>query len=145
MLFCFAWLAVCACLLPKTAEGMGWCCGVQLALGFCMNAQFATGYALIQDSAPKGCIGSAMSLAMAASALGGFSPVVLGAFINMGGGWNSVTGYYTGAYVMAGAMVVAFLLIFLFTHETVGKKRGRDWALVSYRSAGIEVESDKQK
>ena len=145
MLFCFAWLAVCACLLPKTAEGMGWCCGVQLALGFCMNAQFATGYALIQDSAPKGCIGSAMSLAMAASALGGFSPVVLGAFINMGGGWNSVTGYYTGAYVMAGAMVVAFLLVFLFTHETVGKKRGRDWALVSYRSAGIEVESDKQK
>lgn len=141
---CFIGLAVCFMLLPNVTKGAAWLYGIQLGLGFCLNAHFAIGYAYIQDSAPKGCIGSAMSLAMAASALGGFCPSILGAFINMGGGWESAVGYEYGVYFLSAIMVIGAILIFFFTHDTTGKRTGKDFALVSFKSCGIEDRREKK-
>jgi len=142
LLFCFAWLAVWVLLLPQVKTGMGALVGIQLALGFCVNALFALIYAMVQDSAPKGAIGTAMGLNVTASIVGAFTPAILGFFIAAGGGWTVAGGYQTGIVFMCICMVVGFLIILLFSHETIGKRRGKDWALVSYESAGIKKTAD---
>jgi len=138
LLFCFAWLAVWVLLLPQVKMGLGALVGIQLALGFCVNALFALIYAMVQDSAPKGAIGTAMGLNVTASIIGAFTPAILGGLIAAGGGWSSAGGYQTGVVFMCVCMVIGFLVILLFSHETVGKRRGKDWALVSLKAAGIE-------
>jgi hypothetical protein len=79
-----------------------------------------------------------MGIAETGMYLGGASPLVLGFFINTGGGWNAQGGYITGLYFLSSCMIVAFILTILFTRETAGKKRGKDWGLVSKESCGIE-------
>jgi sugar phosphate permease len=138
LLFCFAWLAIWVLFLPQVKAGLGALVGIQLAIGFCENALFALIYAMVQDSAPKGAIGTAMGLNVTASIVGAFTPAILGGLIAAGGGWNSANGYQTGVVFMCGCMIVGFLIILLFSHETIGKRRGKDWALVSFRSSGIE-------
>jgi sugar phosphate permease len=138
LLFCFAWLAVWVLILPQVKVGLGALVGIQLAIGFCVNALFALLYPMVQDSAPKGAIGTAMGLNVTASIVGAFTPAILGGLIAAGGGWESASGYQTGVIFMCGCMVAGFLIILLFSHETAGKRRGKDWALVSFESAGIE-------
>ncbi|MDR3363819.1 MAG: MFS transporter, partial [Clostridiales Family XIII bacterium] len=145
LLFCFAWLAIWVLILPQVKVGLGALIGIQLAIGFCVNALFALIYAMVQDSAPKGAIGTAMGLNVTASIVGAFTPAILGGLIAAGGGWTVASGYQTGVVFMCICMVVGFLLVLLFSHETVGKGRGRDWALVSYKAAGIEEAPDKAK
>jgi sugar phosphate permease len=144
LLFCFAWLAIWVLILPQVKLGLGALIGIQLAIGFCVNALFALIYAMVQDSAPKGAIGTAMGLNVTASIVGAFTPAILGGLIAAGGGWSSAGGYQTGVVFMCICMVVGFLLVLLFSHETVGKGRGKDWALVSYKAAGIEDVREKK-
>ncbi len=143
LMFCFAWLAIWVLLLPRVALSLGWLIGVQLAIGFCTNAIFALVYAFVQDSAPKGSMGTAMGLNVAGSVIAAFTPYILGALIAVGGGWMQMSGYQSGVYFMCALMVVGFLLMLLFSHETTGRLRGRDWALVSYASCGIEDNRSK--
>ena len=145
LMFCFAWLAIWVVILPQVKLGLGALIGIQLAIGFCLNALFALIYAMVQDSAPKGAIGTAMGLNVTASIPAAFTPAILGALIASGGGWGSTSGYQAGVVFMCICMVVGFLLVFLFSHETIGKRRGKDWALVSYKAAGIEDGTEKQK
>ncbi|MDR1816484.1 MAG: MFS transporter [Clostridiales Family XIII bacterium] len=138
LMFCFAWLAVWVLILPQVKAGLGALVGIQLCIGFCVNALFALIYAMVQDSAPKGAIGTAMGLNVTASIAGAATPAILGGLIAAGGGWSSASGYQAGVIFMCVCMVIGFLLVLLFSHETVGKRRGKDWALVSYKRAGIE-------
>lgn len=145
LLFCFAWLAVWVLILPQVKTSLAALVGIQLAIGFCVNALFALIYAFNQDSAPKGAIGTAMGLNVTASIAGAATPAILGGLIAAGGGWSSASGYQAGVIFMCICMVVGFLLVLLFTHETIGKRRGKDWALVSFKSAGIEDAREKKK
>ena len=144
LLFCFAWLAVWVLFLPQVKTGLGALVGIQLAIGFCVNALFAVIYAMVQDSAPKGAMGTAMGLNVMASIVAAFTPVILGVFIGIGGGWNAAGGYQTGVIFMSICMVAGFAIILLFSHETIGKLRGKDWALVSYKASGIMDAEEKK-
>ncbi len=145
LLICFAWLAVWVLMLPNVAYSLGALVGIQLAIGFCVNAIFAIVYAMVQDSAPKGAMGTAMGLNVSATLIGAFTPYILGALIAFGGGWEAMSGYQSGVIFMSCCMIAGFIIILLFSHETAGKRRGRDWALVSYKSAGIEDLRGKDK
>lgn len=138
LLFNFAWLTVGFLLLPFTANGLLWLVLIQLFIGLSTNAVYPVLYAYVSDSAKKGYMSTALGIQLTGLFLGGLSPMFLGYFINLGGGWESHSGYQVGIYILAGFMALAFLMTLLFTHETVGKKRGKDFALVSYESCGIE-------
>ncbi|GGB53023.1 MFS transporter [Lentibacillus populi] len=138
MLISFAWLTVALVLFQFSAQSILLLVCIQLFAGICTNAIFPVIFSLITDSAKSGYTGTAMGIAMTGMYIGGISPTALGFFINTGGGWDSQTGYITGLYFLASCMIVAFLLTLLFTRETVGNKRGKDWSLVSKKSCGIE-------
>lgn len=138
LLINFAWLAVGFYMLQYAGNGLGWLIGVQLFLGCATNAIYPVIYALVSDSAKKGYVGTAMGIMLSGLYIGGISPLFLGIFINAGGGWHAKDGYISGLYFLTTLMVIAFFLVLLFTRETVGKKRGRDWSLVSLKSCGIE-------
>jgi MFS family permease len=138
LLINFAWLAIGFYLLQYVGNGLGWLISIQLFLGCSMNAIYPIVYALVSDSAKKGYVGTAMGILLTGINIGGFSPLLLGMLINIGGGWQVKQGYISGLYLLSALMVIAFFLILLFTRETVGKKRGKDWSLVSLKSCGIE-------
>lgn len=138
LLISFSWLSVALILFQFSAENLMWLIGIQLFAGICTNAIFPVVFSLITDSAKSGSTGTAMGIAMTGMYLGAASPIVLGYLINQGGGWSSYSGYITGLYFLASCMIIAFLLTLLFTRETVGEKRGKDWALVKKESCGIE-------
>ncbi|MFD4819865.1 MFS transporter [Peribacillus butanolivorans] len=139
LLINFAWLAIGFYLLQYVGNGLGWLIGVQLFIGCSTNAIYPVGYALVSDSAKKGHVGTAMGILLAGTSfIGGLAPLALGIFINVGGGWEAQQGYITGLYFLTALMVICFFLTLLFTRETVGKKRGKDWSHVSLKSCGIE-------
>ncbi|GMX61113.1 MFS transporter [Paenibacillus elgii] len=137
LLINFAWLSIGFYLLQYVGNGLGWLIAIQLFLGCSTNAIYPVGYALVIDSAKKGYAGTATGILISGISLGGLSPLVLGIFINAGGGWEAQQGYVTGLYFLVALMVICFFLILLFTRETVGKKRAKDWSLVSQKSCGI--------
>lgn len=137
LLICFAWLTVSFWLFQFVAASLVALVAIQLFAGCATNAIFPILYSLVSDSAKKGYIGTANGINLFGLYLGGVSPVVLGWFINSGGGWASKTGYMYGLYFLAGCMAVSFFLILLFTRETVGAKRGRDFSLVSKEKCNI--------
>jgi MFS family permease len=138
LLIIFAWLAVGFYLLQYVGNGLGWLISIQLFIGCSTNAVYPVVYALVSDSTKKGYMATAMGIMITGTYIGGFSPFLLGMLINIGGGWHVKQGYIFGLYLLSALMVIAFFLILLFTRETVGKKRGKDWALVSLKSCGIE-------
>lgn len=138
MMIAFAWLTIALVLFQFSANSILVLIAVQLFAGCCTNAIFPVIFSLVTDSAKEGYTGTAMGIAETGMYIGGASPVVLGIFINAGGGWNAQGGYITGLYFLSSCMIVAFILTILCTRETVGKKRGKDWALVSKKSCGIE-------
>ncbi|MEN1969842.1 MFS transporter [Lentibacillus sp. N15] len=138
MLIAFVWLTVALILFQFSASSIFMLVAVQLFAGMCTNALFPVIFSLVTDSATEGYTGTAMGLAETGMYIGGASPAVLGFFINLGGGWNAQGGYITGLYFLSSCMVLAFIITLLFTRETAGKRRGKDWALVSKKSCGIE-------
>jgi len=138
LLICFAWLSIAFFLFQYIAYGLATLILIQLFAGCATNAIFPVLYSLVSDSAKKGYIGTANGINLFGLYLGGLSPLVLGWFIAAGGGWESKTGYMYGLYFLSGCMVVSFFLILLFTRETVGAKRGRDFSLVSKQSCNID-------
>ncbi len=138
MLIAFAWLTVALVLFQFSASNILVLIAIQLFAGCCTNAIFPVIFSLVTDSAKEGYTGTAMGIAETGMYIGGASPLVLGFFINAGGGWNAQGGYISGLYFLSSCMIVAFILTILFTRETVGKKRGKDWGLVSKKACGIE-------
>ena len=137
LLICFAWLAVAFWLFQFISYGLTALILIQLFAGCVTNAIFSVSYSFVGDSAKKGYIGTAIGINQFGLYAGGLSPLVLGWFISLGGGWESATGYMYGLYFLVGCMVLAFFLMLLFTRETVGAKRGRDFSLVSKESCNV--------
>ncbi|WEG13421.1 MFS transporter [Pullulanibacillus sp. KACC 23026] len=138
MLIAFAWLTIALVLFQFSAYSIFLLVAIQLFAGCCTNAIFPVIFSLVTDSAKKGYTGTAMGIAETGMYIGGASPLVLGFFINAGGGWNAQGGYISGLYFLAFCMIAAFILTIFFTRETVGKRRGKDWALVGKKSCGID-------
>jgi MFS family permease len=138
MMIAFAWLTVALVLFQFSANSILLLVAVQLFAGCCTNAIFPLIFSLVTDSAKEGSTGTAMGIAETGMYIGGISPVFLGIFINAGGGWHAQGGYITGLYFLSSLMIIAFILTLMFTRETAGKKRGKDWSLVSKKACGIE-------
>ena len=138
LLICIVWLVIGFALLPTVSRGLGWVIGIQLFVGFCTNACFPVFYSFAGSSVKKTEMATALGICGVSQIFGGLVPYLLGTLIGAGGGWESSTGYTIGLYVMVGMLVVAFLAVLLLTHDTTGSRRGKDWALTSYRSCGIE-------
>jgi MFS family permease len=138
----FLWLAVGYFLLQYVTMGLGVLIALQLFIGCFTNALFPVLYGMIGESAKKSEIGRAMSMTWVISGLTGFMTYAIGLFISLGGGWEVMTGYTYARYFLIGLMLLACLMVFLFSHETSGKRRGRDWALTSYESCGVQKAQD---
>ena len=133
-----AWLAVTFCLLPFVQTGVPALVGVQLLMGFCMNAAFPVLYRIAGASVPRDKLSSAIACCTTAGVLGGLSPVILGVLIDLGGGFDAITGYWLCIVFMVAFLVLALIIITTPCHEVSGPKRGKDWALSSFESCGIE-------
>ncbi|WP_206811559.1 MFS transporter [Paradesulfitobacterium ferrireducens] len=138
LIITFLWLAVGLYLMQYTVNGLGWLIGIQLFAGMATNAIFPVLYSLATDSSEPGAAGIANSINLFGLYIGGISPFVLGIFINLGGGWNTQTGYVYGLWFLSACMVIAALAILLFTRETRGPWKGRDFSLVSMEKCNVK-------
>lgn len=112
---------------------------LQLFLGCFSNAVYPIMYKVVADSSKEGCVVTGNGIMTALMFLGGaVATTLMGILIELGGGWNSMSGYMTGIYVMVGAMMIALLLVILFTRETNGPKFGKDFSLVSLKSCNLK-------
>lgn len=111
---------------------------LQLLLGCCSNAVYPVMYKIVADSSEEGAAVTGNDILTTCMFCGAaIATSVMGVLIEAGGGWDSMSGYMTGLYVMAGAMPVAFLLVFFFTRETNGPKFGKDFSLVSLKRCNL--------
>ncbi|OZC73673.1 MFS transporter [Rhodococcus sp. 06-462-5] len=133
----FVWLGVGIFLLQYAGLGLAWLIVLQLFAGMATNGVFPVIYSFVSDAAEKGAIGTANSVMMTATYVGGLSPLVLGVLIGAGGGFSSATGYDWGLYFLVAACVVAVVLLALFTREPIGKFRHLDRSLVSKASCNL--------
>ena len=112
---------------------------LQLFLGCCSNAVYPIMYKFVADSSDEGSVvignGIMTTLMFFGAAI---ATSLIGVLIELGGGWNEMSGYMTGVYVMAGSMIVALLLVVFFTRETNGPKFKKDFSLVSLKSCNLE-------
>lgn len=138
LIFCFVWLAVGMYMLQYTRLSLGWLIFVELFAGVATNGIYPVLYALSSDSSEKGAIAVGNGIQMFGQGIGGLSPLVLGPLIALGGGFNSATGYVYGLWFLAGLMLIAAILIALFTRETIGIFKSRDRALVSKESCNVQ-------
>lgn len=138
VMICAAWLFASFMLLPLMKQGLAFVVGIQLVMGFCMNASFPVLYSLAGASVKKEQLATAISCCNFAMVIGGLFPYLMGSVIHMGGGFHAAAGYNMGLALMLGSLAIGFLAIALLSHEVYGPRRGRDWALTSYESCGIE-------
>lgn len=138
LIICFLWLAVGMFLLQYTAISLGWLIGVQLFVGLATNGIYPVLYAFSSDSSERGAIAIGNGLQMVGQGIGGLSPLVIGGLIAFGGGFDSVSGYNYALYFMSALVLLAAILIALFTRETIGVFKERDRALVSRSTATAE-------
>lgn len=114
---------------------------LQLLLGCCSNAVYPVMYKMVADSSDKGAVVTGNGILTTCMFLGAaVATTVMGVLIDLGGGWESMSGYMTGIYTMTGAMVLAFILTTCFTRETNGPKFGKDFSFVSLRSCNLEMD-----
>lgn len=130
----FLWLTVAFMLFRYVGEGVGVMILVQLFAGMATNGVYPVLYAMASDSSEKGAIAIGNGLNMGGLIIGGFGPILVGWLIGLGGGYGSPDGFMVSLYVLAGIMLVAAVMIALFTRETAGRFRDRDRALVSVAS-----------
>lgn len=112
---------------------------LQLFLGCCSNAVYPIMYKFVADSSDEGSVVTGNGIMTTMMFFGAaIATTLMGVLIELGGGWNEMSGYMTGVYVMAGAMVIALILVILFTRETNGPKFRKDFSLVSLKSCNLE-------
>jgi MFS family permease len=130
----FLWLTVAFLLFRYVGEGVGVMILVQLFAGMATNGVYPVLYAMASDSSEKGAIAIGNGLNMGGLIIGGFGPILVGWLIGLGGGYQSPDGFMASLYVLAAIMLLAAVMIALFTRETAGRFRHRDRALVSVAS-----------
>ena len=114
---------------------------LQLFLGCCSNAVYPIMYKIVADSSEAGSVVTGNGILTSLMFLGAaVATTLMGILIELGGGWDNMSGYMTGIYVMVGAMVIALVLVILFTRETNGPKFKKDFSLVSLKSCNLEKE-----
>lgn len=146
LLICTAWLVVAFVLMQFAGISLTMLIVLQLFMGFALNAVYAMIYKFIAVSSEKGGIVMGNALVVLGMYFGGgIATFVLGALIDAAGGWQSASGYYAGLYVMAGVMVLGFLVTLLFTRETNGPKFKKDFSLVSLKVCNLENVEDYSK
>lgn len=138
LIICFLWLALGVFLLQYTNLSLALLIGVQLFAGLATNGIYPVLYAFSSDSSEPSARAIGNGLQMVGQGIGGMSPLVLGALIALGGGFNSATGFLYGLYFMVALMIIAAILVLLFTRETIGAFKDRDWALVSRRATEVD-------
>jgi MFS family permease len=138
LLICTAWLGVAFVLMQFAGRGLGLLIALQLFMGFALNAVYAMIYKYVAISSEKGGITFGNSLIVCGMYLGGASATfILGRIIDLGGGWNSESGYLSGLYTLAIAMAIGFVITLLFTRETNGPKFKKDFSLVSLEACNL--------
>ncbi len=138
----FIWLAISFFLLRFAGAGIGALIGLQLLFGIAINGMAAVMFKISAVSAEKGGSTMANSIITAGMYLGGaVATAIVGFAITAGGGWASESGYMTGLAVIVGAMIIAVVIITLFTREINGPRRGKDFALVSMESCNLVPEN----
>ena len=139
LLFCCSWLIISFYLMKFINVGIFWLVFLQLLLGCCSNAVYPIMYKIVADSSEEGAAVTGNGIMTTCMFCGAaIATSVMGVLIEAGGGWDSMSGYMTGLYVMAGAMLVAFLLVLFFTRETNGPKFGKDFSLISLKSCNLD-------
>jgi MFS family permease len=143
LLICTMWLVVAFVLMQFAGISLTALIVLQLFMGFGLNAVYAMIYKFIAVSSEKGGVVMGNSLVVFGMYFGGgIATFVLGALIDAAGGWKTASGYYAGLYVMAGVMLLGFLITLLFTRETNGPKFKKDFSLVSLKSCNLENVED---
>jgi MFS family permease len=132
LIACLLWLTVGLVLLQFTDISVPVLIVIQLFAGLATNGMFPVLYTFASDSSAAGTAGAANGVQMVGQGIGGaIVPLLLGQLIGLGGGFQSVTGYLWGLYLMAGLVLLGLILVALFTRETIGVFKDRDRALVS--------------
>lgn len=136
---CTMWLVVAFILMQFAGVSLTLLIVLQLFMGFALNAVYAMIYKFVAVSSEKGGVVLGNSLIVFGMYFGGgIATFVIGALIDAAGGWQTASGYYAGLYVMAGIMLVAFLITTLFTRETNGPRFKKDFSLVSLKSCNLD-------
>lgn len=142
----FIWLAISFFLLRFAGAGIVALIALQLLFGLAINGMAAVMFKISAVSSERGGSTMANSIITAGMYLGGaVATAIVGFAITTGGGWASESGYMTGLAVIVGAMIVALVVITLFTREINGPRRGKDFALVSMKSCNLEPEESTNK
>lgn len=139
MIICCIWLVIAFYLMQFITISLFALVVLQLLLGCCSNAVYPVMYKYVAESSEKGSIvtgNGVLTTGMFSGAA--VATLVTGTLIQMGGGWSSMSGYYTGLYAMAGAMILALIIVILFTRETNGPKFKKDYSLVSLKSCNLD-------
>lgn len=138
---CCIWLIFAFYLMRFININMAVLIALQLLLGCCSNAVYPVMYKMVADSSEKGAAVTGNGIVTTFMFLGAsIATSVTGFLIEAGGGWKQMSGYMTGLYVMVRAMVIALLLLILFTRETNGPKFGKDFSFVSLKACNLEQE-----
>lgn len=141
LLICCAWLTVAYLLMQFANVSMPVYILLQLFWGCCSNGVYPIFYGYTGRCIEPGATASANGVVNFGLYLGAMlATPIAGTMINIGGGYESFTGYQFALYVMVAAQALAFLILLLFTRETNGKKRGKDFALVSLKRCNIDPE-----
>lgn len=143
LMICTMWLVVAFILMQFAGISLTLLIVLQLFMGFALNAVYAMIYKFVAVSAERGGVVMGNSLQVCGMYIGGgVATFIIGALIDAAGGWQTASGYYAGLYVMAGAMLLAFLITTLFTRETNGPRFKKDFSLVSLKSCNLDKVED---
>lgn len=143
LLICCAWLTVAYFLMQYANMGLGVYIALQLFWGCCSNGVYPVFYGFTGRCIEPGTTASANGVVNFGLYLGAMvaTPIV-GTMIKIGGGYQSFAGYQLALYVMVAAQAAAFVIMLLFTRETNGKRKGRDFSLVSTKSCNIDMKEE---
>lgn len=129
MIMCL-WMAVGIILMQFIGVSIVVLFSVQLFIGLATNGIYPVLYAMSSESSDPEAIGISNSVNMTGQMLGAIGPVVAGFLVSISGGYQVASGFLAGFYFLGVVMVIAFVLVALFTRETTGWWKRHDRALV---------------
>jgi MFS family permease len=139
LIICLVWAAIAFILLKWAYLGLFALIALQLLFGCVINAIFILCFSLAASSVDVGGSVKSNSVVTTGMYLGGIAAtVVIGVLIDLGGGWESISGYNAGLISIVVVYGIGAVLVFLFTREVNGKKFGKDFSLVSLKACNLE-------
>lgn len=138
LLICSLWLAIAFALMKFVGISLITLVACQLFLGCCSNGVYPVMYNYVAKSTEKGAVATANGILNTGLYVGAcIATPIMGKCIDLGGGFEAISGYNTGLVVMCGCMIVTFLIFLLFTRETNGPRVGKDFAIVSAEKCNV--------